>query len=810
MENTHEAMGLAAMNPVMGISSNHGSFLVNVMNHDKDLETGWKDYTGVASSLDMDDNLYGVDDHGKIMASHKYDVMKRKDVVEVYEIKTKDADQVLESIIKEASLPYDKKPVHSKSYIYEAFTHKDLLTEDQYEYEPLLEKVELKKMSSVISGEADNIKKQWDTMNNRDEKTAGYIPDNDYPQGTENIGNTGMLLASCDLSLKYLREASKNKFTVNESSVPLFFSEDDKCYNVLDESTNSNRLEKLANYVNTIKEVPKQDDTTFKWPEDIKKNKQGNCIDVALLVHYYCNKKDINNKLVRITLSYHNNKTSSDISHQSHIICACYDCDSWFIIQNSGLDNNLKSLFSINSKSLNKTIEKFASIYIPTLSNYLIAEKPNMVIDEIYYSILDNKDLESFDKKYYGENRSDKQKIISNLFSKTTNIPINEDAPINNTINRSFLSSFVKLLNNTFRYEERNDNYAGYRTKSPLEFEKTKCGVCWDYAEYEASVLRKHIRPVTSKLTNNTFSMYYHQYDDKKKCPTHTWVACMIDNKVYVVESSWYSNRGLHTFSSEDDMIKNYCSKLNRGKYPNLLVKYMPSTKFGLNAVDYMTDKYDRGTVIIDNVGVKEDATLLNEEDDDEGEPEVSKSAPTTPLRSLMKQLDKGEPIDSPVNVQDTDHYKSIIVFNTLPDYERKFCYPDAGEEYVAKHLEYSSILERDKHPVAVGCLYKIYTVHNTGYIVLMVDPKYRTDDIIKELISNLVEQCRIKNMTRMECSVPRDNEYWDTVLIKNGFHRAIYKLKDESVYEKYIHSNKSIRESIGMDTLFANMVLNK
>lgn len=189
---------------------------------------------------------------------------------------------------------------------------------------------------------------------------------------------------------------------------------------IISESTAPEHLKELAKYIESIEEVPKQDDVSFKWPEDIEKYSKGNCVDVALFVHYYCKKNDIKNKLARLTIAYGNNERSTFLNHQSHIICACYENNSWFIVQNSGLGDDLSALFTINSKSLEKTIEKFASIYMPRLSEYLISEKPDMVIDKIYYNVLSDKELESFDKKYYGEKRPDKQKVFSSLFSKSS------------------------------------------------------------------------------------------------------------------------------------------------------------------------------------------------------------------------------------------------------------------------------------------------------------------------------------------------------------------------------------------------------
>ena len=164
------------------------------------------------------------------------------------------------------------------------------------------------------------------------------------------------------------------------------------------------------------------------------------------------------------------------------------------------------------------------------------------------------------------------------------------------------LKKLYERLERTFSYDcNAEEDVSKYRTKSPLEFSQTKTGVCWDYAEYEAKELEKlGFKNTLGDLTNGTYSLYYHEIDDHKQCPTHTWVACMIDDTVYVVESAWYDNRGIHHYATESDMIKSYCHKLCNGfKAPiqHLLIKYRPSIKFGLNCIEYMNRMHDNGRV---------------------------------------------------------------------------------------------------------------------------------------------------------------------------------------------------------------------
>lgn len=214
MSKMNESMGLAGMNPVVGMAGpHHGSFIVNVMNHDKDLGDDPQVYTGLARSLDIDDNLYGIDDTGRFYAKKKYEVMHQKDIVEVYKINSPNVDTITESIIKECLLPYNKRPVHSKSYLYEAFTGRRLLNEDQFYLDPIFEKVELDKMTAGLNGVVAGNDRTMN-MQHKGNKKAGYIPDNDYPSGTEHLRDEGYALESTLEDFNILEEISKTKFKI--------------------------------------------------------------------------------------------------------------------------------------------------------------------------------------------------------------------------------------------------------------------------------------------------------------------------------------------------------------------------------------------------------------------------------------------------------------------------------------------------------------------------------------------------------------------------------------------------------------------
>ena len=225
MPKIDEAMALAGMNPMVGMSGpHHASFIVNVMNHDKDLGDDGKVLTGVSKSLDMDDNLYGIDQNGRFFAKRKYDVMERKDIIECYKV-NKDCTSLIEEIEKEIQIPYDIRPIHKPSYIYEALTGHALLDENQMEYDSLCEKVQLDKMTAALAGVTQgSLQRAHNMQTGKQDKEAGYIPDNDFPQGTENMSVPGMALEGYEIGPEaYLHGGFTSYFTngkLDKSKIP--------------------------------------------------------------------------------------------------------------------------------------------------------------------------------------------------------------------------------------------------------------------------------------------------------------------------------------------------------------------------------------------------------------------------------------------------------------------------------------------------------------------------------------------------------------------------------------------------------------
>ena len=158
------SMGLASMNPVVGGAT--GAILIR-QKPDKDLENdSWGNYT-VTRGFD-NDSMLGMS-NGKIVFK------KTKDLKEcmIYIIKHPNTDEIFDALVEEA-LKEDQSYKPDPGYIYSAFTGHYLLTDDQFDYDPLLERVYLDKLTKRLNGDAANLEHEYSMkeLNKKD----GYYP----------------------------------------------------------------------------------------------------------------------------------------------------------------------------------------------------------------------------------------------------------------------------------------------------------------------------------------------------------------------------------------------------------------------------------------------------------------------------------------------------------------------------------------------------------------------------------------------------------------------------------------------------------
>ena len=182
-----EAMGLASMNPMVGTTPNNSVMLLHNID-DKDLSDGWDSY-GLATTLDRDDAHITKDKNGKLIARPNKDLDDK--LVEVYICKYEKVQENFDKLYDLLDTPYNDRIL--KESIYEMATGHMALTENFAKIDHLLEKVELKKLSKIISSDADNMERELG-QTDRLKNDGSYTPSN--PDETAASGVS--LLASAD------------------------------------------------------------------------------------------------------------------------------------------------------------------------------------------------------------------------------------------------------------------------------------------------------------------------------------------------------------------------------------------------------------------------------------------------------------------------------------------------------------------------------------------------------------------------------------------------------------------------------------
>lgn len=182
-----EAMGLASMNPMVGTTPNNSVMLLHNID-DKDLSDGWDSY-GLATTLDRDDAHITKDKNGKLVTRPNKDLEGK--LVEVYICKYEKVQENFDTLYDLLDTPYSDRVL--KESIYEMATGHVSLTEDFVKIDHLLEKVELKKISSIISSGAESMERELG-QTDRLKNDGSYTPSN--PDETAASGVS--LLASAD------------------------------------------------------------------------------------------------------------------------------------------------------------------------------------------------------------------------------------------------------------------------------------------------------------------------------------------------------------------------------------------------------------------------------------------------------------------------------------------------------------------------------------------------------------------------------------------------------------------------------------
>ena len=102
--------------------------------------------------------------------------------------------------------------------------------------------------------------------------------------------------------------------------------------------------------------------------------------------------------------------------------------------------------------------------------------------------------------------------------------------------------------------------------------------------------------------------MYYMVIIDKTVAqPTHTWLSFKYNGSYYLFESHLESQKGIHVFETEDEMLRFYARKIYKKNnytfddYPMVIVKYKRNELEGKSPYDFVLNCIDNNTLALLN-----------------------------------------------------------------------------------------------------------------------------------------------------------------------------------------------------------------
>lgn len=106
-----------------------------------------------------------------------------------------------------------------------------------------------------------------------------------------------------------------------------------------------------------------------------------------------------------------------------------------------------------------------------------------------------------------------------------------------------------------------DDNFASlYILQSPKEILSSKVGGCWDQVELERYYF---------KNTRLNIKTYFIVHYDNDKCPTHTFLTYEKDDNYYWFEHSWEIFKGIHKYSSKEELLRDVKNKFIKNELHN-------------------------------------------------------------------------------------------------------------------------------------------------------------------------------------------------------------------------------------------------
>lgn len=109
------------------------------------------------------------------------------------------------------------------------------------------------------------------------------------------------------------------------------------------------------------------------------------------------------------------------------------------------------------------------------------------------------------------------------------------------------------ILEDYKKWEEDFPNF--YYLQTPKELLKSKMGVCWDQVELERYYFNKENIPIRT---------YFIMLEEKDMLPSHTFLTYEEKNKFYWFEHAWGEYKGIHEYSTKNDLLKDVIDKFRK------------------------------------------------------------------------------------------------------------------------------------------------------------------------------------------------------------------------------------------------------
>ena len=134
-------------------------------------------------------------------------------------------------------------------------------------------------------------------------------------------------------------------------------------------------------------------------------------------------------------------------------------------------------------------------------------------------------------------------------------------------------------------FDDDNWFYQNWKLLSPSKMKHCKCGVCYDFVEFEREYLKKR------NINSRSFFMGYQSVGDDFDGPTHTFLVTEDGKYFYWLEYSWYKYKGIHRYNTFEDLLSDVADKFIEGyqsKLPKLFCKEYPKPpKYNIHLKEY-------------------------------------------------------------------------------------------------------------------------------------------------------------------------------------------------------------------------------